>query len=319
MTEASDLKRLVDDALGLLSPLSEHPLLPDQTATAPLESLLAQCQNQVRQIQQRPKAPIRLIHHFACTGGTLIARALASQPNTLMLSEVDPLSTTLRGKVAFNPSDLIFQSFQNPEPPSSRMIIEMFRASLSVLHEGMEKEGRHVIVRDHSHSHFCTSVVPETRPKITEMLPVDADFRNILTVRHPLDSFLGLKRNGWARPPIQNISEYAERYMMFLDAHPEVPIFYYEAFVASPDQSCQRMCDALHLEYNPLWRDILPITKLSGDSGRSGTRIRPRPRRPVSRILMDTLQAGCPPYETLCERLGYDPDPAAPARAGERC
>mgnify|MGYP001096910020 CR=1 FL=1 len=71
-TDASDIKGLVDDALALLTPYSRGVPTLDQSQSAPLESLLEQCRDQAARIMATRPAPIRMIHHFACTGGTLI-------------------------------------------------------------------------------------------------------------------------------------------------------------------------------------------------------------------------------------------------------
>ena len=36
--------------------------------------------------------PIRVVHHWACSGGTIISRSLAQLPNVVLLSEVHPLA-----------------------------------------------------------------------------------------------------------------------------------------------------------------------------------------------------------------------------------
>ena len=36
--------------------------------------------------------PIRVVHHWACSGGTIISRSLAQLPRVVLLSEVHPLA-----------------------------------------------------------------------------------------------------------------------------------------------------------------------------------------------------------------------------------
>jgi len=58
-----------------------------------------------------PAAPIRVLHHWACSGGTVISRCIASQPQVVLLSEVHPLAY-LRVAQAYPyyfPTDLIQQ------------------------------------------------------------------------------------------------------------------------------------------------------------------------------------------------------------------
>ena len=90
MSKPEELMQTLSEALALLQ---EHAGRPDPRAYAPappLPSLLEQCAAMVA-AQPGPQ-PYRVLHHMACTGGTLISRCLATMPNVVLLSEIDPLS-----------------------------------------------------------------------------------------------------------------------------------------------------------------------------------------------------------------------------------
>lgn len=136
---------------------------PADLPAPPLPSLLEQCEDQLARIAERPVPPIRLLHQFACTGGTLLARCVGTAPNTILCSEVDPLSTLhLSAPIRpFFPTDLIADLHYSPRPLPDEVRLEMFRASLSVLLEQTRSRGQRVVLRDHAHSQFCTSVDPD--------------------------------------------------------------------------------------------------------------------------------------------------------------
>jgi hypothetical protein len=311
MTQKAELLALVDDALNLLTdyrPAVKQGDGPDE----PLESLLSHCQSLSARIDEAPPEPIRLLHHFACTGGTLISRAIACQPNTMVVSEVDPFSEWARPGRGFAPSDLIHLTTQDRCPPSIETIRRMFLAALQSLYTDLTAEGRHLVLRDHTHSHFCAPADPGTRPLLGEVLGHLFDLRQVITVRHPLDSFISLHKNKWAKGPLERLDGYAARYLAFLDSYPGVDIRTYERFVKDPETECKQLAELLELPFNRRWQDVLPVVRMSGDSGRKGTRIAPRPRRELpEHILRDTPDS--PNYVTLCARLGYDPDPQAQA------
>lgn len=296
--------------LARLAPLTANaPQGAGSGLPASLSELSQRCALQRDRITARKPDPLRLIHHFACTGGTLMSRALAAQPNTLMLSEMDPLSPGIKAQKKFAPGDILQMATMNREALSPDTKIAVFRAGLEALYLTTTAGGRHVIVRDHTHSHFCATPAPDTRPLISQMLRPTFDLRSVITVRHPLDSYIALRLNNWVGHAVRTLNTYAARYGLFLDSYPDVPVFYYEDFVTDPDAICQQMAQALELEYNPGWRDILPAIALSGDSGRRSDTIGHRPRRPVSQDLIREIEKGAPDYERLCQRLGYDPDP----------
>ncbi|MFD2175533.1 hypothetical protein [Rhodobacter lacus] len=311
---AADLQRFVDDALALLG--SYQPLR-GPVSSEPLESLLDQCRAQTARLAAAEAEPVRMIHHFACTGGTLMTRALACQPNVIVLSEVDPFSRWFRPPGSFAPSDLIFLSRQSRLPPSEATIERMFVSALKCLWEDSTRDGRRLVLRDHSHSHFCAAADPSERPVMGAMIARHFTVRQVLTVRHPLDSFLSLHLLKSAPGPVAHLEGYATRYLAFLDAYPGVEIRHYEHFVTDPETECHRLADALALPVNPRWQDVLPIISLSGNSGRNGRRIALRPRRPLPETVQHDFCAPTPAYEALCARLGYDPDPTgaqAPTR-----
>ena len=249
---------------------------------------------------------LRMIHHMACTGGTLVSRALQAQPNTLVLSEVDPLSPiqikAMRSR--FAPTDPILLARAGITPIADGVAVDMFQASVSVLRSHLDRQGRRLVLRGHAHAQFCTEVDWEQRPTLTEMFADDYRTADIVTVRHPLDSWLSLIANDWRHFEPFTLDEYARRYLAFLDRHQGFSLFKYEAFVADPDTEARRMCDELHLSYISDWQSLISAVRLSGDSGRRGDAIMSRPRRNVSEVVLEEAGSSAH-FLDLCRRLGY--------------
>ncbi|WP_299421873.1 hypothetical protein [uncultured Shimia sp.] len=312
MTGKVELVSFVEDTLSLLE-VNATESRTELTSDVALGSLLVQCQRQVEILKTTQVTPLRVVHHFACSGGTLITRALACQPNTMVLSEVDPFSSNARVSTGFAPSDLIHLARNNRNPPSQKTIVDMFLQQLEVLYKATDQRGENLVVRDHSHSHFCEFSDLSSRPTMGSMLASRFETRAILSVRHPLDSYMSLRRNGWARNLTGTLEGYANCYLSFLDSYRAPQIFHYEHFVQEPDVECKRMAECLELPFEPRWQDFLPTIKLSGDSGRSSPRITARSRRDVPDTIKEQLMKGCRSYHALCDRLNYNPDPDAPA------
>lgn len=110
------------------------------------------------------------VHHFACTGGTVISRCIAALPNTRLLSEVDPLSNMgLEGKL-FRPTDLIGLSVQGTHPVTISTRAAMFRAAALELLMDSRGKGLNLVLRDHAHSQFCVEAASQDRPTLFELL-----------------------------------------------------------------------------------------------------------------------------------------------------
>ena len=267
---------------------------------------LRQVLERARSRSRAERPLLRMVHHMACTGGTLVSRALQAQPNTLVLSEVDPLSPiqikAMRSR--FAPTDPILLARAGIAPINDGVAVDMFQASVSVLRAYLDRQGRRLVLRSHAHSQFCTEVDWDQRPTLTEMFADDYRTADIVTVRHPLDSWPSLIANDWRHFEPFTLDEYARRYLAFLDRHEGIALFKYETFVTDPDTETRRMCDELDLSYISDWQALISAVRLSGDSGRRGDAIIPRPRRDVPEVVLEEAGSSAH-FLDLCRRLGY--------------
>lgn len=305
MTQQTDRDRLQGLLSGALDLITQQGVRQGRAvAPAPLESLLDQCRAMHRQALAEQERPIRLLHHFACTGGTILSKCIAALPNVVLLSEIDPLSTNQSS--TFAPSDLIRQLRQSRHPLPQDLAIEIFLAGLAPLQTSLKGSGRHLVLRDHSHSHFCTEADWTTRPSLREIVARRHRVVSAVSVRHPIASYLSLLNNRWVQFEPATLDEYARRYLAFLEMHAAHPVFRYEDFTADPEPVLADLCRALELPYAPGTPLLLSAIRMSGDSGRSGDVIAPRPDRIPPAALRDEAAAS-PAYIALCDRLGYPP------------
>lgn len=307
MTDARALQALMGELEQSLALLGDYRQGQGELSAEPLPSLLEQCQ---ALCDTRPDPEgVRSIHHFACSGGTLITKCLGALPNVVTLSEVDPLSrmqaTTPGRPLAFAPTDLIRGLRHAVRGVDEDMLVAVFTAGLRAAQERLSARGHYLLLRDHAHSQFCTFEDPESRPTLHDILQRGFALRSLVTVRHPLDSFLSLRSNGWIHFEPGTLEEYSRRYIRFLEHHAGVPLVKYEDFVADPAPVLEHMSRILELPFSPMALDILQVVPMSGDSGRAGGRIAPRPRRQLPPDL-DAARHDSPAYADLCERLSYE-------------
>lgn len=306
MSGSKALLRSIEEALEVLE--DHGPPSPRQELVAqPLSSLLEQCQQMGERIAKRPPAPIRTIHHFACTGGTLVSKCLAAMPNTQVLSEVDPLSPI--PDLHFAPMDLILHLRHARRGVPDGVLVDMFLAGLKVIYDHCCNTGTHLVLRDHTHSHFCFGPEIPERPNLREMVQRNHPVRAAVTVRHPLDSFLTLRflsqTGGWMHFEPKTLEEYCKRYMAFLQAYEDAPLFRYEDLAEQPEAELRGLCEALELPYAEGFADYLSVFGLTGNSGRSGLEISRRPRREVPEAVA-AERGSSPAYAALCARLDYE-------------
>ncbi len=257
----------------------------------------------------RRTEPLRTLHHFACTGGTLISKCIAALPNVQLLSEVDPLSGWLApGAAGFSPTDMVTLLRHSSRGASPELIAGLFAEQMRFLHGDAVRQGLRLVVRDHAHSHFCHGTAVPERPTLRELMPAAVPLRSLVTVRHPLDSYASLVRQGWLHFEPRSVDNYCRRYLLFLDRHADVPVLRYEDFVAAPQPAMRRLCDALELQHEPGFVETFAGFRLSGDSGRSGQTIAPRPSAPEAQALVGEACRSAA-FRQLVERLGYGAAP----------
>lgn len=274
----------------------------DELASA-LPNLLEQCRELVGIIDAKTMPPMRTIHHFACSGGTLISRCIAAMPNTQILSEVDPLSM-VGHREPFVPTSLIRLAQHGSRPPDEDVLVNIFLAGLEVLSDEARKNGFDMVLRDHAHSQFCLGDAVLERPTLAEMLNPHYTLQSLVTIRHPLDSYLSMQKLDWIRFIPGSLDEYARRYIAFLDRYTGAEVLRYEDFVENPEAQIQRICDILDLQYNANFRNVFSAMHLSGNSGRGGSKIAPRKRHNVTPEMMEEIDQSLI-FRQFCGELDY--------------
>jgi hypothetical protein len=255
-------------------------------------------------IQQKP--PIRIIQHQSCTGGTLIAKCLASMPNVALMSEVHPLSQVrLNSKLIFAPSDLAYLAFKGRFPLIDELAETIFKAEIEVISKHTNLLGKYLVLREHSHSDFFVGETAGKSSTLRRLLKEDYPILSVLTVRHPVDSYLSLRSNGWALFKPATFDEYCGRYLLFIDHNENIPLYKYEDFIRDPDAELKQICRALELPFSDDFKDVFDLNDLTGNSGRSSNIIAKRERRGFHDGFQQELEESLK-YQKLVERLNYD-------------
>jgi hypothetical protein len=84
------LKDSIDNCLEILSDYAKETTVSINNNERPSE-LIKSCIAMGKGSDAfENKQPLRIIRHFACTGGTIISKSLSVMPNTLLLSELNP-------------------------------------------------------------------------------------------------------------------------------------------------------------------------------------------------------------------------------------
>lgn len=258
---------------------------------------------------------LRVLHHWACSGGTLISKCLAALPGVVFLNELNPLAhlRLLRDPLdrLYSPTDLCRQLSQGHNGSDPSLVMAAFAGALTALLAKTSQQGKAVVVRSHDHIDFFVGPMPLSSFSVHRALGDGTPLLPVLTLRHPLDCWLSLLQTEWYRQiSFYSLDEFCRRCLLMLDAAAGMPRIHYEHFVADPPAMFAIICSHLELGFDPQALVDHHRILISGDSGRRSSVIEPRRRRAVSGQLHAETRAS-KHYDQLCERLGYVQDPEA--------
>lgn len=248
---------------------------------------------------------IRTIHHLSCTGGTLLSRYVATLDGVVLLSEVNPGALTAHEFAPFDPVKLMAQA---SDILSAEMLEEEQRRRYALCFEAAARAGRTLVLRDHAHSDFLAGPVRPGRLRGFLIRHFDGDVRALVTVRNPIDSFLGMVAAKWDRH-VRSFQTYCRRYNAFLDHYDGCPVVKYEDFVRDPEATGAAIARALALASSRDFETLFTkrLTGHSGRARRAGT-LKTLRRRPIPEWLRPSF-AATPAVRTLFGRLDYPFDP----------
>lgn len=308
MSGGKSLKELMDEVNSAIVTIEEYKdsanVISNDISNRKISSLLEQCENLVLQNKAKPK--LRIIHHLACSGGTLISKCIASLPNVYLISEVHPHSPLhmQTQKPQYRPTDIISLSRYANVPDSDKLAEQVFVSDIQILQKHVDEKGGIIVLRDHSHVDFCVSDEFVNKPSLMSILSTQFDLMPIVTVRHPIDSYLSLQNNGWVHFEPKTFDEYCRRYLAFISHFTSTRIMKYETFVKRPASEMKKLSNKLDLPFTESFMETFPAFAVTGDSGRGGEQIAARKRRPVSEDLIGEVNES-KYFAKLIKKLKY--------------
>lgn len=259
---------------------------------------------------------IRFILHQACTGGSLFSRTVAAMSDVVLLSEVTPAyapqslavkaGLTPQRFVPMSPSTMALAAYPDLEIDDEDRVTN-FVNELKALELTCDASGKHLVIRDHSHSEFMLDQ-HRKKPLMAQVIEQFGGAKAIITCRYPYSSYLSLCEKEWDRH-VEDYADYCARYLRFLDAYKSLPIVRLEALCDAPDLVFKTLAGDLELDYAKSLRSDLFAHRVTGESGRKAERMKFElpPVRAWSPALAKAISK-VPEHKALCERLDYPVD-----------
>ena len=287
-------KNQLDEAVGIIEQskvLGNTNLSLPQTAASLVDtqSLLSRCE-QVSKKHEKTKPTIRIVHHLACSGGTLISKCISAMPNVYLLSEVHPYTDLAigNGKPKYAPSDISSLTKYAGIPKQRELAGKLFKQSVDQVYQHVAQHGGILVLRDHTHADFNTSDPIPEKSSLISLLEDDYDIKSILTLRDPIDSYASLVKNSWVHFEPKSFDEYCRRLTCLIEKFNSHKIFSYEKFLQDPKKQMQGIAASLDIPFDEKFEDIFSLFRVTGDSGRTSDVIGYRPREADESIIRES-------------------------------
>ena len=223
-------------------------------------------------------------------------------PNVVLLSEIFPLNVR---QIRFNPFDPLQQFQAQYGLLSESELINAFWDRLKIIVNKCIENDKILILRDHSPSNFMHK--KSFNVFLIDIIKRQYDTVSLITVRHPIDSFLAMQKKNWTEGVQDNFDEYCKRYLDFISRYEKYPMYFYEDFVVHTDKELKKMCNTFGLEFNSEYKNTFFKIKLTGNSGRQSDEIILRPRNEMTKeFKRQVLQSKH--FRTITKKLKYSLD-----------
>jgi len=240
---------------------------------------------------------------YARSGGTLLNQCLGSLPNTVVLSEVNPMGSGGGAQIkAATPYEQAFRWYGIPLKSRD------FSGSILELIGICKQKGLSLVVRDWSIVNFVP--MPQNNYKAPyRFLAIDAlkdkcDIAVFAFVRDAIDVFLSQG---------SEINSFSTNYLRYLNAIVDlkIPVFKYEDFCRSPETTLKSICALGGINFSESFWNFASFSNVNGDvqvkgKSRGGrlNKIAVLPRKRISAQKANIIN-NCEEIKKANELLGY--------------
>ncbi len=241
---------------------------------------------------------------YARSGGTVLNRCLGGLPNTVVMSEVNPLGGgSGKGPVALRTIKQQAKAWYGINLKS-----DGFENSAVELNNICKEQQKRLIIRDWPFVNFNplpnNNQNPPNKLLALETLTEKCELKPFAFVRNAIDVWIS--RN-------VSLEEFSGPYLRYVKEilKYEIPILKYEDFCKNPDKTIKSICDYAGLEYSDSYKNYTSFQNVNGDvqvsehsRGIKQKEIKPLPRRRISRKKIKEVECNADMIQAN-ELLGY--------------
>ena len=236
----------------------------------------------------RKMPKIWVLHNMPRSGGTLLSKCIGSMQGHVLLSEIHPDAQHALSFNALNQA----QQWHDLLPGLNWQKTD-FIESVMKIEKAVSNKNKRLILRDWSHVDYLGPPVtdqPKMMPGLLNTLSAHFEIVSIQLVRHPLDTWLSLRRLSLIKKHKIEWPQFLAAYRCYIDKTGCEHRIVYEDFLKTPEQSLQLACNKVGLLFDASFSDKwFNYKKITGDTSNSSSlrtkqKIEFRPRRQCADI-----------------------------------
>ena len=274
------------------------------------------------------------IHHACCTGGSIISQILASATNSILISEINPFQSIRDKRIEpfFDPTAILWHLVYNSKEISNTHKLKYFFCQLDISIEHAKGLQKNLLLRDHTHSTFNFSdkdILFMNKKLGSQFLEAiryfyalkskDFDFiqiKPIISIRHPLDSFIAARKKGWLLPycgggeiNLENYCKGILKFQNYMEQEKSAKVIRYEDICINISDCLKKTFFDLNIDYQIPSLDEINLIKVTGKSGRKTENISLRERliEDVDNELKNQIEVS-KYYKEYCKLNKYNPN-----------
>jgi hypothetical protein len=195
---------------------------------------------------------LRIVHHLARTGGTLVSRCLAAMSGVTLLSEIHP-----RGAEVALQFDPLFQAQYWFKLLSAREVDDLradrssFAARIEAIRARVEQRDECLVLRDWNHPDFMPFPgFGEASGRFALAEALDSEFRlvRVATVRHPLAQWCSWQR--YSPESGVSLEAFMKGCRRFAETAVEIGFVRYEDFLVDAGPVLRELAQRLELDFD---------------------------------------------------------------------
>ena len=218
------------------------------------------------------KPVLRLIHHLARSGGTVICKCLGSMSDIALLSEIHPY-----GLEYFSPLEQAkdwYGFFTEQEIEELKKTGITFNKIIYLINDKASEKGKQLVIRDWTHLDYLGIPFveePSYTLKLPETLEKTFNLKRFCTVRHPIHQFVStLRLRAISQHPNMSVRFFMKGYLEFAKQAVNIGYIKYEDFCNNPDHYLKKICTSIDISFDDNYRNKwYKYNTITGDSNKN--------------------------------------------------